>query len=346
MTRFNPLLQSLSKKNIEIVRPQIFQNTINQTNDNVVIEKLVNQKLLVGQDDKIISSSYTINDVVLECKKSIPTPLQAGTNVSIVDGIVSAGMYDDTGVRSAIKNTQENMVDKFTNLSQNNTDLENRINEKCENLSKQQSSITHEVNQLKEHQDVLTKLSNDNTQHLDNEIAVYRKEIDIVKEATIKLGDVIQVKMEELETKYDGKLNEISINISNDKVLDKKYKEDSFEQLKEIKQNTENKLTYNVLEISEKLNDVIHQNEDTFNHFKNNIEIKMNNMVDSLDKKYKKEIQERDSKISHLKTTIDKLHAEVVVLRELDPNSKQLQKIIKQLTDKVSLIDKHFKFTT
>ena len=58
-----------------------------------------------------------------------------------------------------------------------------------------------------------------------------------------------------------------------------------------------------------------------------------------------KELEDRDDKVSTLKKIVDNLYTDVITLKESNPQSKQLQKIIQQLTDKISLIDSHFKFS-
>jgi archaellum component FlaC len=57
-----------------------------------------------------------------------------------------------------------------------------------------------------------------------------------------------------------------------------------------------------------------------------------------------KEIESRDEKIMNINKNVDNIYKDVVILKESNPQSKNLQKIIQKLTDKVSLIDSHFKF--
>ena len=78
-TRFNPLFQDKTKKNIEVIQPKVINTSVHQTADNILIDKLLDDKLLVGKNDKISSSQYTISDLFKEWRKYLPTPLEPGT---------------------------------------------------------------------------------------------------------------------------------------------------------------------------------------------------------------------------------------------------------------------------
>ena len=182
MKRYNPLFQNANnKKNIEVVRPQIIQNTINQTSDNIVIEKLQSQKILIGQDDKIVSSGYTIADIFNDVKKNLPPPMVAGSNIDIVNGVINSKMYDDAELRKHINNTEKETNDIITNLSQNYNELKKLINLKCENMSVQQISMLEELNTLSKRQKILNSLLDDNAQYFGEENKKLHTEISDVK---------------------------------------------------------------------------------------------------------------------------------------------------------------------
>ena len=344
MMKYNPLLQSSNKKKVEIVRPQIIQNTIKQTNDNIVIEKLVNQKLLIGHEEKIISSPYTVNDIFKELQQSIPTPLQAGSNVSITNGVVSASMYDDTDVRNEIANTQLNIQDHYTKLSQNDNDLANKMYKECEKLFNKQKGIVNEVDKVKKSQGELQEIFKDNAYQFDNDIQTNYKYIDTVKEEVMESHDVINNKIQEIQEQYDKRIDEINSRYENNREYNKQIYIDTAKKIEEIQEHTKNQQIKDMSIVSEKINNIMAQNQREFSSLEKKFDNKINNIVEFLDDKYKTKIEATNDKINKLQKTIEKLNVDIVTVKELDPNSKQLQKVIKQLTDKVSLIDKHFKF--
>ena len=148
-------MQSNTKKNIEIVRPQIIQNTINQTNDNIIIEKLQNDKLLIAKDDKIVSSAYTITDVFKELCQSIPAPLEAGHSVRIDGNVISVDTYDDTDVRTKIQATHENVEAQFAKQSQKNQEFQNLIQLNDENMLKSQEALEAQLKNADEKHEAL-----------------------------------------------------------------------------------------------------------------------------------------------------------------------------------------------
>ena len=102
MRRYNPLFQTAnSKRSVEVIRPQIIQNTINQTSDNVVIEKLNNNKILIAMDDKITSSHYDINAIFNDVYKNI--------NIYFVDK-TAPGELIKTGIDAMLQS-----LDPYTN---------------------------------------------------------------------------------------------------------------------------------------------------------------------------------------------------------------------------------------
>ena len=117
MSKYNPLFQNNNKKSVEVVRPQIIQNTINQTKDNIVIDKLINDKVLIGNGDKIISSQYSIKDLIKETTNLIPPPLQSGDNILIKDNKISSVRYDDTNLRQIIEDYHETHEKLISNIS-------------------------------------------------------------------------------------------------------------------------------------------------------------------------------------------------------------------------------------
>ena len=345
MNRFNPLFQNAnSKKNVEVVRPQIIQNTINQTNDNIVIEKLQNQKLLIGQDDKIVSSGYSITDIFNDFKKTLPSPLVAGSNIDIVNGVVHSKMYDDTDVKNRIKNNMEEFNANLTDLSQNYNEFKNSFDFKCDNLSKQQITLMEDVNNINKRQNVLNALLNDSNKEFSNELKANYKEIETLKKNNNISNKVINNKIADLENDYKKSIEDLkkSINL-DDKNKEKKYDVIN-DKLDKYNKELNNKIEYNKELLEENANklyvDIQNNSSTTEERILNNFK----KMLDDVCNKYDATLQKKEQEITKLSKMVETLNNDVVNIKDLDPNSKQLQKLIKKLTDKVSIIDRHFKF--
>ena len=346
MRKYNPLFQTAnSKKNIEVVRPQIIQNTINQTSDNVVIEKLESQKILIGQDDKIVSSSYTIADIFNDVKKTLPHPMVAGSNIDIVNGVINSKMYDDTELKKYINNKEKETNDLITDLSQNTLELKNLINLKCDNMSVQQISMLEELNTLSKRQKILNSLLDDNAQYFSEENKKIYTEINDVKKNNTTMKKDINKKIKDMETDNKKNLDNMVLIINNNKDNHNKNHNDINEKLDKYVMDIDNKLKYNNELLDEKANMFY---EDIQNN-QSNIEEKLinnfKNMLDDVCNKYDDKLNKKDQEIAKLTKMVEALNVDIVTVKNLDPSSKNLQKIIKQLTDKVSLIDKHFKFS-
>ena len=149
MSRFNPLFQQNTKRNVEVVRPQIIQNTIKQTNDNVVIDQLINDKILIGNDDKIISSSYSIQDIIQDAKSLIPEPLQSGNNILIKDNIISSVQYDDSILKRTIEENDKNLKYLISNVSQDTANIKELINVNSDNLSNSLLFVNEKIENIK-----------------------------------------------------------------------------------------------------------------------------------------------------------------------------------------------------
>lgn len=347
MRRYNPLFQTAnSKRSVEVIRPQIIQNTINQTSDNVVIEKLNNNKILIAMDDKITSSHYDINAIFNEVYKNLPEPLVAGSNIEILNGKIHSKMYDDTDLRKHIKNTEKETNDLITDISQNTVELKKLINLKCDNLSVQQISILEELNTLTKRQKILKSLLDDNAQYFGEENRKLHTEISDVKKNTTMMKDDINKKMKEMDNDNKKCLDSMKLLIDNNDKNHNKNHNDMNEKLQKYSMDVDNKIEYNKELLDENANKLYVD----IQNYQSNMEEKLINnfkkMIDDVCNKYDDKLQKKEQEITRLTKMVETLNVDVVSVKNLDPSSKQLQKVIKQLTDKVSLIDKHFKFTT
>ena len=344
MRRYNPLFQTAnSKRSVEVIRPQIIQNTINQTSDNVVIEKLNNNKILIAMDDKITSSHYDINAIFNEVYKKLPEPLVAGSNIEILNGKIHSKMYDDTDLRKHIKNTEKETNDLITDISQNTVELKKLINLKCDNLSVQQISILEELNTLTKRQKILKSLLDDNALYFGEENRKLHTEISDVKKNTTMMKDDINKKMKEMDNDNKKCLDSMKLLIDNNDKNHNKNHNDMNEKLQKYSMEVDNKIEYNKELLDENANKLYVDIQNNNNEVELKIIKECKEIMNEMKDIFNTEMEKKQQEVNKL---VDKLQTDVIALQDIDPNSKNLQKVIKQLTDKVSLIDKHFKFTT
>lgn len=344
MSRFNPLFQQNTKRNVEVVRPQIIQNTIKQTNDNVVIDQLINDKILIGNDDKIISSSYSIQDIIQDAKSLIPEPLQSGNNILIKDNIISSVQYDDSILKRTIEENDKNLKYLISNVSQDTANIKELINVNSDNLSNSLLFVNEKIENIKKESYDISEELKKTAYHYDEEIKKTNGEIEDIKGGNLIQCKIINNRIQDLEQHYIKMIEDLKTSYENDKKDYLKSYDILNIKINDIEETFKNKLEYNMVIVEEKLNNITHLNNEKINNIENKIDNKINNIAEYLTNKMMKELEERDEKALTSKKIVDNLYTDVITLKDSNPQSKQLQKIIQQLTDKVSIIDTHFKF--
>ena len=109
--------------------------------------------------------------------------------------------------------------------------------------------------------------------------------------------------------------------------------------------DVDNKLEYNKELLDENANKLYVDIQNNNNEVELKIIKECKEIMNEMKDMFNTEMEKKQQEVNKLNKTVDKLQADVIVLQNSDPNSKNLQKIIKKLTDKISIIDKHFKFT-
>ena len=140
MQKYNPLFKTKHKHKEQNLQPKVIQNIVNQTQDNVVIDKLSDNYILVGKDQKIISSQYKFQDFFKEVYSNFPIPLIQGDNVKIQNNEISVEIYDDTILLdnytkchneiSEINNNIDRISDHIVAVSANINVLPDKYNDK------------------------------------------------------------------------------------------------------------------------------------------------------------------------------------------------------------------------
>lgn len=344
MFRHNPLMQSNSKKNIEIVRPQIIQNTITQSNDNIIIDKLQNDTILIAKDDKIISSSYSIRDLILETKNIIPSPLQAGENINIIDNTISTEIYNDTDVRTKIQATHENVETQFAKQSQKNQEFQNLIQLNNENMVKSHEALVIKLENSDEKREALNINMDQIAEQVGKDIKEVYKTIDDVKKQNKLLTKGINSNIKDLAAFYKEEIEKVKGVISENITKTDIRLNEVIDKVEQCDKNFKETLDQNNKIYDDKLTDMSRMLQENMANNEKRIQDNIANIFEELSRKFDQKLQDKDVEITKLTKTMESIYKEVVVVKDLDPNSKQLQKLIKQLTDKVTLIDKHFKF--
>jgi len=190
MNRYNPLFEV--KKQEVSTQPNIIQNIIKQTQDNVIIESLSDNYILIGKNEKIVSSKYKFQDIFKELKSSFPIPLMAGENVKINNNEISVNLYNDTVLSEKMQKCQDKLIEIQINSKK---DMETV------------SSMTNQIIEIKKDYKANLKKTMNSVDDIYNNVLIFNTSIE---ESHRETNDSF--------TKYDKKFNELEERIiMNDK---------------------------------------------------------------------------------------------------------------------------------
>ena len=193
MVKYNPLINT-DRKKVEIVRPQIVNTNLTQSADKILIEKILDNKIMIGKDNRIICSDFSVESIKNDIMQQIPTPLQAGKNIEITDNHIHSTMYDDTILI--------NKLDTLKTITDNNrTKIEGM-------LGNIETKHTQDHNTLcKQVQDLYDRNSG-NLEVLNK----YTTETDLFKTRTIKDLNSIKADIDTVNKAVDKNRRDIETN--------------------------------------------------------------------------------------------------------------------------------------
>ena len=137
--KVDPLIDKRSKKKVSVIQPKVVNQTIQQM-DNILIENLVENKLIIGSKDKIKSSIYSVQDILRRVAETTPPALQAGNNIIIQDNVISSVPYNDGDI---ISNMNEIKKETKTVLNSIDNQIYNTIPKEIEHIQNQMIELNN-----------------------------------------------------------------------------------------------------------------------------------------------------------------------------------------------------------
>ena len=346
MQKYNPLFKTKYKHKEQNLQPKVIQNIVNQTQDNVVINKLSDNYILVGKDQKIISSQYKFQDFFKEVYSNFPIPLIPGGNVKIQNNEISVEIYDDTILLdnytkchneiSEINNNIDRISDHIVAVSAYMNVLPDKYNDKICKLKKNQEDLILKSEEYNNKTDLLRTKDQEKYllffNELDEKIDEIKKNIDISEQLNNQTCNDLLQKYNVLQDSFE------KLHMNNTLLQNKINKE-----MKKNYETLEKKLTIQQNKFDSKYIDLCTNVTNNYSQMQENFYEKLEQKFLTMEKTNNIELASNQEEIQKLRNYINNVNQSVVLLKDSDPNSKILQKTIKVLTDKISKIDKYFK---
>ena len=343
MVKFNPLLQS-KKESVSIIRPQVVHNIVKQSEDKIIIDKLVDNKILVGKDNSVLSSKYSIQDLVSNLENKIPKPLIAGSNIVIEEGIINSILYDDAGIKQTIFENTDILNQKIEDVNESIRELKKNI-ETVDKSSK--NSLLNLTNRFTGSLEKIDSINQEHKQTATNTINEMKQvfvEIDKLKDSNQLISKNLDHQMKEVQDKIDmneeqvdSKFLQLNSNLSiSVKVVEKSvndYIEANKKEILDTKKNTIDNLADLKLNVIDIIREIRSNCSDSIEQVKSEV----SESISEINKKHKVELEKLGTDIISLKTQIQDL-------KVCNPNSVEFSKTLKTLNDKINAIDKKFKF--
>ena len=346
MVRYNPLIQRDTKR-IEVVRPQIVNTIVKQTNDKVMIDKIDNEKILVGKDDAIGCSSYSVSSLKQEILEHIPVPLNAGSNIFIKDNLISAQQYDDAGIKKSL----QGMEAQLNTTRQEFTTQLNLINQAKDDL----------VQNTKGLEGKLTDLYDLNSGNIEM-VGKHKANLDAHKTETVK-------QLEQLDEKLNNYLkinDEIQHKIENSHLESIKLLEQHTTQMSKVLEGVDKKIEagaenskVQVEEIYDKCADLVTkadikasnqtaQVREDMKGIESVVLAKVEKLMANKSKEIEQKLSDSEKRVNTANAKIQKnmeqMNQELQVVKDANPNSKEFSRVIKKLTGQMTEIQSAFNF--
>lgn len=322
--------------------------------DKVLVEPIIPGNIIVGHENGLVSSHVSIDNILNKMKANIPPPLKSGNNIKIVDNKINAEMYDDGVLQNKISENYNvlsaTITDNYKVLEANNVEVHVKIDElgcTSKQLAELQKEIKNNCDSNNKHHeernDEIEAMIENLTAKTNDEITQYRTEcedgIDSLRNNHAILIEQIEKIMFNISDNEQRSKTSVKCLNDKNKNLDKKvdteiskiqgiYKaeiDDLKKQLKKqgdytekLEQDLVNTSSMLNVAVDSKLNQMKEQQDDIINQF-----IKSNNIL-----------------MYNMKKTMDNLHIQIHDLENGNPDGKQLQKLIKQLTTKCNKLEK------
>ena len=343
--KVDPLISKKKRPNVEIVQPKVINQTIKQM-DSIMIGDLKTDKLIIGHNDKIKSSDFSINDILMQTQRLIPDPLKAGANITIKDNMISAHMYDDSLIKGLLqKHTHEHKNIISTIEKHIYDEIPSQINITRDSIAKVEKSSEHNNIKFMKSMEQIADMIRINNINTCNTALIQSQQIDALQQ-----GMVLQ------DTRIDKQITDVVNLVQQSNTSNIHEMQNSMTQHNMRFERRFDKTQEDYSRLDDKITESDNRNNDKLSAFKKETHTKLAEIYKHFDKNFQelqKEIchkvdnyiQMNNKKLKDYAIDLQDLKKDVHEVRKLDPNNKQLQKLINHLSSKVKLIDDHFSFS-
>lgn len=316
--------------------------------DVVLIEPIIPGNIIVGHENGLKSSDVSIDNILNKMRGIIPPPLKSGNNVKIVDNKINAVMYDDSCIRDEIDKNYHTLTatigENHKYCKSSNDDIYvvmNKLAGNYKQVCEQYKELSNKYNSNIEHC---------NERHIESNVMFGKtiiKMSDEISDTKIECNDKLIEFQEHINTISDqieilrgtidenAKKSKTSVICLNDKskMLDNKVDieiskiQDTHQtEIDDLKKQLKEQVDYNA-----KLYEELSNMSSRFNVV---VDSKIEKIISNQDVKLNEFIKSNNVITYNMQQTIDNLLIQIHKLENINPDSKTVQKLIKQLTSK------------
>jgi hypothetical protein len=323
------------------------QTTITRKSQHLIVDEILNDhKILVGRDNTISSSDTSIADikafVLHESKLTLPTPLQAGTNIKIEKNVISSVMYNDAPLKAQFEGLKDLYKGAFVTLNKDvYTTLPSKITQEIKDSTKElygllDTSIT----------------SNSHTKSKFDEYCAQQivedehRQKELRKSELLKHGKLVERfkaaedKHEEHKKDTGDKFDVLKVSYEHMgvQILDVMSQIDAQIEVKIDKSKSEykknhDKMKQQISTMGDVMNEAV---KNQMSMLESKIEAKLATMVATMQEQDKIKltlVQELSVKVSNVDKDIQKI-------KMIDPNSVKLTRLIDKITNRMDQIER------
>jgi hypothetical protein len=323
------------------------QTTITRKSQHLIVDEILNDhKILVGRDNTISSSDTSIADikafVLHESKLTLPTPLQAGTNIKIEKNVISSVMYNDAPLKAQFEGLTDMYKGAFVTLNKDvyttlpskitqeikdstkelcglldasisgNLDTKSKFDEYCAQQIVEDEHRQKELrkSELLKHGKLAERFKSAEDKHEEHKKETADK-FDMHEASTVHLGAHIMQQVSQIDAQIEVKIDKSK---------------------SEYKKNHD-KMKQQISTMGDVMNEAV---KNQMSMLESKIEAKLATMVATMQEQDKIKltlVQELSVKVSNVDKDIQKI-------KMIDPNSVKLGRLIDKITNRMDQIEK------
>jgi len=343
MVKYNPLINT-DRKKVEIVRPQIVNTNLTQSADKILIEKILDDKIMIGKDNRIICSDFSVESIKTDITNLIPTQLQAGDNIQITDNKINSTMYDDTMLI--------NKLDTLKIITDNTrTKLEGMLGNIETKYTEEQKTITEQIKDLYHINTGNLEVLNRNTTETDLFKTKVIKDLHSVKADIDTVNKAVDKNRKDIESNNLDLIALVENTVSNTSGVFEKIEAKMAENNKDIDVKIQESYKVNIGEYN-KLDNKLENQTSALKVLIQGIEPiilakvekVMEDKMKQIDKKLSENTKTTQTVMEKINKNMEQMNIDLQEVKTANPNSKEFSRIVKKLTTQMNEIQSAFNF--